>query len=242
MSRAPPLLCPGDAAAIRFLTCLGKPRKRCSSTCSEPSSTDAPASFAKRAASPRAHGLSWDWFAFADAWRAGYRRRNGSGAARPMAVDQDRRAASSDIGDPRRLPAAPSPRGAKRELNTAWHRLKPWPDALRGLSRLKHRYCIATLSSGNVGLRVDMALHARLPWDCLSFARALPLLQARSRGLSGRHGPARPRASRANVLRGAQGRPHCARADAHCRAPSGGGRGCTVGRPGPISPTILAQR
>jgi len=52
-------------------------------------------------------------------------------------------------------------------LNRVWHRLDPWPDARRGLARLKRRYLIATLSNGNLALLVNMAKHARLPWDCV---------------------------------------------------------------------------
>jgi 2-haloacid dehalogenase len=53
----------------------------------------------------------------------------------------------------------------KRDLNLAWHRLKPWPDSVPGLMRLKQKYIIATLSNGNVGLLIDMAKWAGLPWD-----------------------------------------------------------------------------
>jgi 2-haloacid dehalogenase len=52
-------------------------------------------------------------------------------------------------------------------LNRAWHRLDPWPDARRGLALLKRRRIIATLSNGNMALLVNMAKHARLPWDCV---------------------------------------------------------------------------
>ncbi len=51
------------------------------------------------------------------------------------------------------------------DLNRAWHRLDPWPDAVEGLRRLKGQYIIATLSNGNVSLIVKMAKHAGLPWD-----------------------------------------------------------------------------
>jgi 2-haloacid dehalogenase len=46
-----------------------------------------------------------------------------------------------------------------------WHRLKPWPDAVEGLTRLKRRYLLVTLSNGNVSLLANMAKHAGLPWD-----------------------------------------------------------------------------
>lgn len=46
-----------------------------------------------------------------------------------------------------------------------WHRLKPWPDAVAGLQRLKPRFILGPLSNGNVALLVNMARHAGLPWD-----------------------------------------------------------------------------
>jgi 2-haloacid dehalogenase len=53
------------------------------------------------------------------------------------------------------------------ELNRAWHRLDPWPDAVPGLLRLKSRYVIAPLSNGNVALLLNMAKRAGLPWDAI---------------------------------------------------------------------------
>ena len=55
----------------------------------------------------------------------------------------------------------------KVQLNRAWHRLNPWPDAVRGLKRLKKGYLITTLSNGNVSLLTNMAKNAGLPWDCV---------------------------------------------------------------------------
>jgi 2-haloacid dehalogenase len=55
----------------------------------------------------------------------------------------------------------------KRHLNKAWHRLDAWPDAVEGLTRLKSRFTICTLSNGNIGLLANMAKHAGLPWDCI---------------------------------------------------------------------------
>ena len=55
----------------------------------------------------------------------------------------------------------------KRDFNKAWHRLDPWPDSLAGLTRIKQRYIIATLSNGNVGLLTNMAKYGGLPWDCI---------------------------------------------------------------------------
>jgi 2-haloacid dehalogenase len=52
-------------------------------------------------------------------------------------------------------------------LNTCWHRLDPWPDSVPGLTRLRQRYVLATMSNGNVALLVNMARRAGLPWDVI---------------------------------------------------------------------------
>jgi 2-haloacid dehalogenase len=48
---------------------------------------------------------------------------------------------------------------------SAWH--NAWPDSVEGLTRLKRRYTITTLSNGNIGLLTQMAKRAGLPWDCV---------------------------------------------------------------------------
>lgn len=53
------------------------------------------------------------------------------------------------------------------DLNRAWHRLDPWPDSVPGLTRLRKKYILATLSNGNVALIVNMARRAGLPWDAV---------------------------------------------------------------------------
>ena len=55
----------------------------------------------------------------------------------------------------------------KEHLNRVWHRLTAWPDAVAGLTRLRARYVLATLSNGNVALLTNMAKYAGLPWDCI---------------------------------------------------------------------------
>jgi 2-haloacid dehalogenase len=52
-------------------------------------------------------------------------------------------------------------------MNRAWHRLKPWPDVVKGLKRLKSKYIIAPCSNGNIALMVNLAKHSGLPWDCI---------------------------------------------------------------------------
>lgn len=54
-----------------------------------------------------------------------------------------------------------------RHLNRAWWRLRPWPDAVPGLSRLRSRYVIAPLSNASFAGMVHLARFAGLPWDCI---------------------------------------------------------------------------
>lgn len=56
---------------------------------------------------------------------------------------------------------------AKAHLNLVWHRLSPWPDTVAGLTRLKARYLICSLSNGNLNLLTRMAKNCGLPWDCI---------------------------------------------------------------------------
>ncbi len=53
------------------------------------------------------------------------------------------------------------------DWNRAWHRLDPWHDAVAGLTRLKARFPIVTLSNGNVALMLAMARRGGLPWDAI---------------------------------------------------------------------------
>ena len=50
-------------------------------------------------------------------------------------------------------------------VNRGWHRLRPWPDSVGGLLRLKARYILSPLSNGNIALLTNMAKGAALPWD-----------------------------------------------------------------------------
>jgi 2-haloacid dehalogenase len=55
----------------------------------------------------------------------------------------------------------------RQHLNRVWHRLHAWPDSVVGLTRLKRRFTITSLSNGNIGLLTNMAKQAGLPWDCV---------------------------------------------------------------------------
>jgi 2-haloacid dehalogenase len=48
-----------------------------------------------------------------------------------------------------------------------WRRLKPWPDSVEGLTRLKKKYVIAPLSNGNIALMTGLSKFGGLPWDVI---------------------------------------------------------------------------
>ncbi len=112
--------------------------------------------------------LEVDWVAFADAWRAGYRPamdRVRRGELPWMNIDSLHRLILDELLA--RFGVQGLSEADVQHLNRAWHRLRPWPDAVRGLARLKKKAIIATLSNGNVSLLTDMAKHGGLPWDCI---------------------------------------------------------------------------
>jgi 2-haloacid dehalogenase len=58
--------------------------------------------------------------------------------------------------------------GAERdELTLAWQRLRPWPDVVPGLTRLKTAFTLATLSNADVSAVVNISKRAGLPWDVI---------------------------------------------------------------------------
>ena len=109
-----------------------------------------------------------DGDAFALAWRAGYKpamARVMSGELGWMRIDDLHRRILDDLLP--RFGLAHLGEAERSELNRAWHRLDPWPDAVAGLHRLKRKYVLCTLSNGNIGLLTHMAKRAGLPWDCI---------------------------------------------------------------------------
>lgn len=114
------------------------------------------------------HMSNVDARALADAWVGRYdnaaeKVRNGS---RPyVTLDVLNRetleACIAEFGlEPSRIPNR-----ELEELNRAWHRLKPWPDAVEGITKLKERFVVAPLSDGHTRMLVDLAKFAELPWD-----------------------------------------------------------------------------
>lgn len=117
----------------------------------------------------RARNLAGDWAGLVDAWRAAYKPSMNEVRTHPergFVVLEDIQ---------RRSVAALAPRFGLAglgdddldHLNMGWRRLRPWPDSVAGLARLKTRFFIAPLSNGNLALLANMAKHAGLPWDAV---------------------------------------------------------------------------
>jgi 2-haloacid dehalogenase len=115
-----------------------------------------------------ASGIDLDWGGFADRWRAGYApamERVRRGELAWTKLDVLHRMILDDLLREFRV------EGLTEEQvdhwNRVWHRLKPWPDSVAGLTRLKKKYIIASLSNGNVSLLTNMAKVSGLPWDLI---------------------------------------------------------------------------
>ena len=116
----------------------------------------------------RKHGLNVDWTAFVDEWKNAYK----------PGMDKVRKGVwpwTTIDGIYRRSLDELAPRfGLDRldpdvlhHINRAWHRLLPWPDAVAGLTRLKKKFLISTLSNGDVDMLANMAKLGGLPWDVI---------------------------------------------------------------------------
>ncbi len=113
-------------------------------------------------------GISADWVKFTDDWRGLYQ----------PAMEEVRSGRRTwtllDVLHRKSLDALLAKHAIKglseddiAHMNRAWHRLHPWPDTVEGLTRLKRRVIIGTLTNGNVGLLTRMAKFAGLPWDVI---------------------------------------------------------------------------
>ncbi len=118
-----------------------------------------------------AEGASWgcdvDWARFADRWRAGYAPsmdRVRRGELPWMNLDQLHRALLEELLMEFGIQLSED---EKDHWNRVWHRLKPWPDAVAGLTLIRGKFTIAPLSNGNVAMLTNMAKRAGLPWDVI---------------------------------------------------------------------------
>jgi 2-haloacid dehalogenase len=116
----------------------------------------------------KAKGLKVDWAKFADRWRAGYgpsMDKVRKGQLPWTKLDDLHRMVLDELLVEFQITGLSEEE--KQHWNRVWHRLKPWPDSVAGLTRLKKKYTIAPLSNGNVGLLTDMGKSAGLPWDVI---------------------------------------------------------------------------
>lgn len=120
---------------------------------------------ARRISAGRDAGV--DWPAVVRRWRAGYfaalQARPGQDAWLSVhSVYRDvldtvlAEAGFTDLSDAER-----------DDLALAWQRLRPWPDTIAGLTRLRRKYLLATLSNADVSAVVNMSKRAGLPWDAI---------------------------------------------------------------------------
>jgi len=114
-------------------------------------------------------GIAADWPAFVDAWRGEYvpsMNRVRRGEEPWTSLDALHRASfdtlAARFGIDRALDEAD-----RRWCVERWHHLRPWPDTVAGLTRLRARYILGTLSNGNVRLLIDLARSAPLPMDAI---------------------------------------------------------------------------
>lgn len=123
-----------------------------------------------------AEGAAWgktknvtvDWARFADRWRDGYApamEKVRKGQLPWTKLDDLHRMLLDDLLKEFSMTGLSA--AEKDHWNRVWHRLKPWPDSVAGLTRLKKKYTISPLSNGNVALLTDMAKNSGLPWDLI---------------------------------------------------------------------------
>jgi 2-haloacid dehalogenase len=113
-------------------------------------------------------GIRIDWAVFADAWRSIYRPymdRVATGQLPWTKLDDLHRSMLDETL--KKFAITSLTEDEKEHFNRVWHRLKPWPDSVPGLQRLKARFLITPLSNGNISLLTNMAKNAGLPWDCI---------------------------------------------------------------------------
>ncbi len=116
----------------------------------------------------KAKGLRIDWGQFADHWRLGYRPamdKVRKGEAPWTRLDDLHRMILEGLIKEYRIQGLTE--SEKVSWTHVWRRLRPWPDSVEGLTRLKKKYIIAPLSNGNIALMANLAKFGGLPWDAI---------------------------------------------------------------------------
>lgn len=113
-------------------------------------------------------GVSLDWAAFADAWRAQYQPAMEdvrTGRLPFSKLDVLHRRNLDVILKAHRIDHIDE--ATRQLLNLAWHRLDAWKDVAPGLHALRGKYRLAPCSNGNISLMVDLARRNGFPWDAI---------------------------------------------------------------------------
>src|ERR1700730_8994427 len=116
----------------------------------------------------KAKGLNINWADFADRWRLGYRptmdkvRR---GEIPWTRLDDLHRMILEELLEEFKIEGLTEEE--KVSWTHVWRRLKPWPDSVEGLTRIKKKYVIAPLSNGNIALMTNLSKFGGLPWDAI---------------------------------------------------------------------------
>jgi 2-haloacid dehalogenase len=115
----------------------------------------------------RQKNISINWAKVLEEWRGLYRVSLDAVVAgkRPfIKVDAIFREALDTLAEKEGLPFTAA---EKDEINGVWHRQVPWQDVIPGLTRLRERYILSTLSNQNMSALVDIVKLSRLPFDCI---------------------------------------------------------------------------
>jgi 2-haloacid dehalogenase len=116
----------------------------------------------------KAKGLNIDWADFTDRWRMGYAPtmdKVRKGGLPWTMLDDLHRMILEDLLKEFKIEGLTEEE--KGSWTHVWRRLKPWPDSVEGLTRLKKKYVIAPLSNGNIALMTNLAKFGGLPWDAI---------------------------------------------------------------------------
>ena len=112
-------------------------------------------------------GISIDWHAFADAWRAQYQPAMEEVRAGRLPFSK------LDVLHRRNLDVVIGQFGlavdeaSRVRLNLAWHKLDAWPDVAQGLALLRPKFRLAPCSNGNISIMADLARRNAFPWDAI---------------------------------------------------------------------------
>jgi 2-haloacid dehalogenase len=116
----------------------------------------------------KAKGLNINWVDFVDRWRLGYKPtmdKVRKGEIPWTRLDDLHRMILEELLKEFKIEGLTEEE--KVSWTHVWRRLKPWPDSVEGLTRIKKKYVITPLSNGNIALMTDLAKFGGLPWDAI---------------------------------------------------------------------------